>query len=40
MFIIIDAYKTPRYMTKEMKINTINEFKNKYYLQCIQTFTK
>jgi len=33
---IIDAYETPRFHTKEYKNNVIGDFADKYYLACVK----
>jgi hypothetical protein len=34
--IIISAYDSPRYSTKEMQARSVEDFRDKWYLECIK----
>lgn len=38
--IIYEAYKEPKFSTKENQDNAVNEFGNTVYLSCVQAFQK
>lgn len=38
--IIIDAYDTPRYNSREYRQNAVDEFANRYYKRCVKSRMK